>query len=56
MLVFVSFLTLFGAWITQVTGTAFLGMTQQHFFNDAMTLALLGIAAFIDGFWHARRV
>ena len=56
LLILLSFITLFGAWMTQVTGTTLLGMTQEHFFNDAMTLALLGIAVFIDGFWHARHV
>lgn len=49
-------LALIGAWITQLTDGRVLGMTQQHLFNDAMVLALLGIGSFLDAFWHARRV
>ncbi len=49
-----AFLALLGAWITQVTGGTLFGMSQQHLFNDAMTLALLGIGMFLDALWHAR--
>ena len=49
-------LALIGAWITQLNEGRFLGMSQQHLFNDAMVLALLGIGSFLDAFWHARRV
>lgn len=49
-------LALIGAWITQTNDGRFLGMSQQHLFNDAMVLALLGIGSFLDAFWHARRV
>ena len=48
-------LAVIGAWITQVTGRPILGMNQQHLYNDAIVLALLGIGAFLDAFWHARR-
>ena len=47
---------LLGAWITQLTGGPILGMSQEHLFNDAMVLALLGIGMFLDGLWHARSV
>lgn len=49
-------LALIGAWITQLYDGRLLGMSQQHLFNDAMVLALLGIGSFLDAFWHARRV
>lgn len=49
-------LALVGAWATQVTDGRVFGMSQQHLFNDAMVLALLGIGSFLDAFWHARRV
>lgn len=51
-----AFFALLGAWITQLTGGTLLGMGQQHLFNDATVLALLGIALFLDAFWHARKV
>ena len=49
-------LALLGAWLTQLTGAPLLGMSQQHLFNDAMTLALLGIGMFLDALWHGRSV
>ena len=49
-------LALLGAWITQLTGGPLFGMSQQHLFNDAMVLALLGIGMFLDALWHARKV
>lgn len=49
-------LALIGAWITQLSDGRLFGMTQQHLFNDAMVLALLGIGSFLDAFWHARRM
>lgn len=33
-----------------------MGMSQQHLFNDAIALALLGMGMFVDAFWHARSV
>ena len=49
-------LALLGAWITQLTERPLHGMSQEHLFNDAIALPLLGIAFFVDAFWHARRV
>lgn len=49
-------LALIGAWITQLTGETFLGMSQQHFFNDAMTLSLLGIALLLDALLHLKNL
>ena len=49
-------LALIGAWITELNNDRIFGMTQQHLFNDAMVLALLGIGSFLDAFWHARKV
>lgn len=37
-----AFLALLGAWLTQLTGRTLMGMGQQHLFNDAIVLALLG--------------
>lgn len=49
-------LALVGAWITQLTGAPLVGMNQQHLFNDATVLALLGIGMFLDALWHARKL
>lgn len=49
-------LALIGAWITQLNEGRIFGMGQQHLFNDAMVLALLGIGSFLDAFWHLRKV
>lgn len=51
-----AFLALIGAWISQLRDGALFGMSQQHLFNDATALALLGIALFVDAFWHARHL
>jgi hypothetical protein len=56
VLIGLAVLALSGAWITQLTGGPLLGMGQQHLFNDAIALSLLGIAIFVDAFWHARRL
>lgn len=47
-------LALIGAWITQLTGGPILSMNQQHLFNDAIALALLGIANLLDGLLHSK--
>lgn len=54
VLLTLAFFALLGAWFTQLTGGTLLGMTQQHLFNDAIVLALLGIGSFLDALWHAR--
>lgn len=51
-----AFLALLGAWITQLTGGTLSGMSQQHLFNDAIALALLGIAGLLDALLHAKNV
>lgn len=51
-----SALAFLGAWFTQLTGGDVFGMTQQHLFNDAIVLALLGIGSFLDALWHARNL
>lgn len=51
-----AFFSLLGAWITQLTGASLLGMSQQHLFNDATVLALLGILLFLDALWHGRNL
>lgn len=56
ILLTLSLFALLGAWLTQVTGGAVLGFTQQHLFNDAIVLALLGIGSFLDAFWHSRNI
>lgn len=48
----VSLLALLGAWLTQLTGGSILGLGQQHLFNDAIVLALLGIAFLVDAVIH----
>lgn len=54
VLVTLALIALVGAWITQLTGRTLLGMSQQHLFSDAIALSLLGIAGFLDAFWHQR--
>lgn len=49
-------LALIGAWITQLTGGTLMGMSQQHLFNDATVLALLGIGCLLDALYHAKRL
>jgi len=56
ILLFLAVLALLGAWLTQLMGPTLLGMAQQHLFNDAMALALLGIGMFLDAFWHGHNV
>jgi hypothetical protein len=56
LLLLLAFLALFRVWTTQLTGGTLLGMTQQHLFNDAMALALLGIGMFLDALWHERHM
>jgi hypothetical protein len=56
VLLTLAFLALPGAWVTRLTGGTLFGLGQQHLFNDATVLALLGIGMFLDALWHARRV
>ena len=51
-----AFLALLGAWFTQLTGGSLLGMSQQHLFNDAIVMSLLGIGMMVDALWHSRNV
>lgn len=51
-----AFLALLGAWLTQLTGGTLMGMSQQHLFNDAIALSLLGIGMMVDALWHSRNV
>lgn len=53
-LLMLAILALVGAWVTQVTDRTLLGMSQQHLYNDSTVLALLGIGAFLDAFWHSK--
>lgn len=48
-------IALIGAWITQITERNLLGMSQEHLFNDAITLTLLGIAMLIDSLLHHKK-
>ena len=49
-------LALIGAWITQLTGKPFAGMSQQHLFNDATVLSLFCIAGLVDALVHAKNL
>lgn len=40
------------AWVSQFTGGDLFGLSQEHLFNDATILALLGIAFLLDGMIH----
>ncbi|MCI3130792.1 hypothetical protein MQH10_00165 [Phenylobacterium aquaticum] len=47
-------LVLVTAWISGVRGGPVFGLSQQHLLGDATVMALLGIGAMVDAFWHAR--
>ena len=55
LLLTLALFALIGAWVTQLTGAALFGLSQQHLFNDAIALSLLGIGAFLDALWHGER-
>lgn len=54
LLLTLAILALFGAWITQLKAGPLLGMGQQHFFNDAIALAVIGIGLLFDGWLHSK--
>ena len=56
IVLFLSLLALLGAWYTQLTGSDLLGMSQTHLFNDAIVLALLGIAGLMDAQLHIQKI
>jgi hypothetical protein len=45
---------LLGAWITQLTQRPLFGMSQEHLFNDAIVLVLVGIASLLDSLVHSK--
>lgn len=49
-----SLLALLAAWWTQTSGNLFMGLSQEHLFNDATVLALIGIGGMIDGIIHKK--
>ena len=56
VLLTLSFVALVGAWLAESTDGEIASLSQQHLFNDAIVLALLGIASMLDAFWHARKL
>lgn len=56
ILLTLSLVALLGAWLTELTGRPIMGLTQQHLFDDATVLALLGIGCFLDATWHSRNL
>lgn len=52
VLLSLAFLSLLGVWWTQLTGDTLFGLTQQHLFNDAIALSLLGIGSLVDSKIH----
>lgn len=50
------FLSLLGAWLTQLTGQPVAGMSQTHLFSDATVLSLLGIGMLIDAKLHSQKI
>lgn len=50
--ILLSLAALITAWVVQLTNGELLGLSQQHLFNDAMVLALLGIAFLLDAVIH----
>lgn len=49
-----AFLAVVTAWVSEMRGGPVFGLSQQHLFGDATVMALLGIGAMVDAFWHAR--
>ena len=56
VLLFLSFLALAAAWITQIRGASLFGMTQEHLFFDAIALGVLGIGCLVDSMLHAKNL
>jgi hypothetical protein len=56
LLLVLGFLSLIGAWFTQLSGQLLFGMSQSHLFSDATVLSLLGIGALIDGKLHTQKI
>lgn len=54
LLLLLSALALLGAWLSEWRGGELFGLSQQHLFNDATVLALLGIGGLIDAWFHER--
>jgi len=50
------FLSVLGAWLTQLTGQPLLGLSQTHLFSDATVLSLLGIGALVDAKLHSQKI
>lgn len=49
-----AFVALLAAQASSFTGGTLLGLSQAHFYGDATVLALLGIGALVDAYWHRR--
>lgn len=49
---FVGVLAILGAWLTQATGSALLGTSQEHLFSDATVLLLSAIWLSLGSLWH----
>lgn len=47
-------LALIAAWTCSMTAGLMFGMGEQHFFNDAIVLALLGIGSLFVGFLYTK--
>ena len=56
LLLGLGFLSLLGAWLTQLTGQSLLGLSQTHLFSDATVLSLLGIGALVDAKLHSQKI
>lgn len=50
--ILLSLVALIAAWVAQLTNGELIGLSQQHLFNDAIVLALLGIAFLLDAVIH----
>ena len=56
LLLVLGFLSLLGAWLTQLTGQSLWGLSQTHLFSDAIVLSLLGIGALVDAKLHSQKI
>jgi hypothetical protein len=54
VLLTLAFVTLLGAWLAEFRDGSFAGLTQQHLFNDALALGILGVGGLLDGLLHSK--
>ena len=49
-------ITLLAAWVSELTGGSVAGLSQQHLFNDATVLGIVGVAGLLDALLHSKGI